>query len=134
MTTAKAADPFELNGLTLTPEQIEELAPLQKKAQAKPKSRLRSAGSRTKFVMLPYQQTLVVAGQLGNAPLAVLVELANQAFKTHRNTVALTNTALRSVGISRHAKLRALRQLEEAGVIAVSWRERRSPLVTILWK
>jgi hypothetical protein len=84
--------------------------------------------------MLPYEQTLNLAGHLRNAPLAVLVELARQVFKAHQHTVPLTNTVLRSIGISRHAKLRALRQLEEAGLIGVSWRKRQSPLVTILWE
>jgi hypothetical protein len=126
--TDKTANPF-----ALTPEDIAELAPRQKKSSpSKPASRS-ARRSQTKFIMLPYEQTLAAAGRLGNAPLAVLVELAHQVFKTHQNTVPLTNAALRSVGISRHAKLHALCQLEEVGVIAVSWREKRSPLVTVLW-
>jgi hypothetical protein len=66
--------------------------------------------------------------------LAVLIELAHQSFKEHENTVALTKRALRSAGIRARAKLRALRQLEKAGLIAVSWHGKRSPRVTILWK
>jgi hypothetical protein len=79
-------------------------------------------------------QTLGLAGRLRDAPMAVLVELAYQAFKTHKNPVPLTNAALRSVGIRRDAKLRALRQLEADELIAVEWRGRKSPLITILWE
>ena len=127
MTTCPADLP-DLNGLALPPEQIAELAPLQKISQP------RLTRARTKFVQLPYEQVLQAAGQLQNAHLAVLVELAHQMFKTHQNPVPLTNMALRSVGVSRMAKLRALRQLEAVGLVAVAWRGRKRPLVTVLWK
>jgi hypothetical protein len=132
-------DPFDQNRLALTPEQIVELAPLQKKP-AKPRSTqsvrpVRLATRRTgRFVQLPYEQALAAAGQIRSAPLAVLIELSYRVFKTQQNPVTLANKTLRSVGISHDAKTRALRQLEAAG-LAVSWRGRgKSPLVTILWK
>ena len=85
------------------------------------------------FVQLDYERTLVVAGKLQNAHLAVLIELAYQSFKTHRNTVLLPNTRFRSVGISPDAKVRALRQLEAIGMISADWRGgRKTPLVTLL--
>jgi hypothetical protein len=121
-------DPFDLEHLALTPKDVADLAPLQKKP---PPAKLTS---RTKFVKLPYEQTLALAGRLRDAPMAVLVELAYQAFKTHKNPVPLANAALRSVGIRRDAKLRALRQLEADELIAVEWRGRKSPLITILWE
>ena len=116
-----------LDEISLTPEQVAELAPLQKKV-----SRPRPA--RAKFVQLPYELTLQAAGKLQNAQLAVLVELAHLRFKTHENPVPLTNTALRAAGIRRDVKLRALRQLREVGLVEVSWRGKKSPLVTILWE
>ena len=83
---------------------------------------------------LPYERTLAAAGRLGDAPLAVLIELAYQAFKTHRNVVPLANAALRSVGVSPDAKVRALRRLEANGMVAVDWRGgKKTPLVTLLW-
>lgn len=135
MTAAKIADPFDVGNLALTAEQIAELAPSQKKptSESKRKARPQSAPSRTKFVMLPYEQVLVTAGRLRCAPLAVLVELAHQVFKTHRNPVALPNAALRDAGITRQAKTRALRELEKGGMVVVAWRGRRCPLVTVLW-
>ena len=79
--------PTELNldEITLTPEQVAELAPLQKVSQPKPRL------ARAKFVQLPYEETLQAAGELQNAQLAVLVELAHLRFKTHENPVPLAN-------------------------------------------
>ena len=112
-----------------------ELAVVMAEARRQLRPRRRSHPAKPEaFVMLPYERTLATAGRLGNAPLAVLVELAYQAFKTHRNVVPLANAALRSVGVSRLAKLRALRQLEASGLVAVGRRGKgRSPLVTLLW-
>ena len=121
----------DLNGLVLTQGQVAELAPLQKVAQLREKARPQS---QAKFVILPYKQTLRTAGQLQNAQLAVLVELARLRFKLNQNPVPLQNTALQTAGITRWAKNRALRKLEEAGMVSVSWRGQKSPLVTMRWK
>ena len=124
-----SGDPLELGKFTFTPEQIAELTPLQKKS-AKARAARRTGA---KFVMLPYERTLAAAGQLGNAPLAVLVELAYRAFKTRQNPVPLSNKALQAVGISHDAKTRALQQLEAAGLVRITKRGRgKSPLVTII--
>lgn len=86
------------------------------------------------FVKLPYGSAMAIAGQTRNALLAVLVELAHRRFKLHQNTVPLGNAALRAAGISHDAKLRALRQLEADGMVAVDWRGgKRTPHVTLLW-
>jgi hypothetical protein len=123
-------DPARLPKLAgLTAEQIAELTPLQKSPQLKEPRR-----SRTKFVILPYEQTLQAAGQLQNAQLAVLVEIAHQVFKTHQNPAPLPNMALRAAGLSRKTKLRVLRQFEEAGLVTVTWRGRKCPLVSIRQK
>jgi hypothetical protein len=119
----------DLGGLALTPEQVAELAPLQKVSQPR-----QARSARAKFVKLPYEQILLAAGELQNAQLVVLVELAHLKFKMHQNPVPLSNTALRSAGMSRMAKLRALRQLQKAGLVRVSWRGQKCPLVTILWE
>jgi hypothetical protein len=58
--------------------------------------------------------------------------LVHQARKTGRSTVAVPNGALVKYGISRKIKYLALQQYEKAGVIAVEWRPRKTPLVTLL--
>jgi hypothetical protein len=119
----------DLGELALTPEQVAELAPLQKVSQPR-----QARSARAKFVKLPYEQTLLAAGELQHAQLAVLVELSHLMFKMHQNPVPLSNTALRSAGMSRMAKLRALRQLEAVGLVKVTRRGQKSPLVTALWE
>jgi|SRR5208337_274867 len=120
---------LDLSELALTREQVAELAPLQKKvSQTQPRL------ARAKFVQLPYELTIRAAGELRNAQLAVLVELTHLRFKMHQNPVPLSNNALQAVGIRRDVKLRALQQLQKAGLVRVSWRRQKCPLVTILWK
>ena len=97
-----AAGELDLNEITLTPEQVAELAPLQRVSQPKPRL------ARAKFVQLPYEETLQAAGELQNSQLAVLVELAHSRFKMHQNPVPLSNKALRAAGLSRVAKIASL--------------------------
>jgi hypothetical protein len=124
-------DPFDMGKMALDAKTIAELMPFQKSSASKPR---RQARAKAKFVILPYEQALAAAGQMKCAPLAVLIELAYQIFKHKQSRVALTNSALRSIGISYKAKLRALRQLEAAGLVKVTWAgRRRSPRVTVLW-
>jgi hypothetical protein len=128
--------PFDAKKLQLTKGLQEELFAAQaaRAAAEGPRKLKRRAEKGAKFVMLPYQQTLAAAGRMKCAVLAVLVELAYQRFKTRKGEVVLSNSALRSIGVSHKAKLRALCQLEASGMIEVAWRgERRSPRVTILW-
>jgi len=125
----------------MTPEQIAEIHGLQEagsklerfKSHAKLQPKRVSSRSEA-FVQLPYEKGLEVAG-FGDASMAVLIELAHLAFKTHQSQVLLANAALQAVGVSPDAKVRALRRLEGAGMVGVDWRgPGRSPLVTLLWK
>jgi hypothetical protein len=122
-----ADDPFDLDALRLMPELAAKLA------EASPKGRPRKPARPEAFVKLPYRLALTAAGRR-DASLAVLVELTYRAFKTHRNQVPLGNAVLRSVGVSRDAKLRALRRLEADGMVSVDWRGgKKTPSVTLLW-
>lgn len=127
--------PFDAKELQLTKELQEELFAAQAARAAKegPRKLKRRTEKGAEFAMLPYGQTLAAAGWMKCAPLAVLIELSYQVFKTHKLEVVLSNSTLRSIGISHWAKNRALRQLEAAGMVAVDWRARRSPLVTVRW-
>jgi hypothetical protein len=44
----------------------------------------------------------------------------------------LANAALRLMGVNRFAKQRALLELEALGLIGVEWRDKKSPIVTVL--
>src|SRR5208283_6047192 len=111
-------DPFDLENLRLTPEKIAEIEGARAKLQ--PARQLQRAKTGI-FVKLPYERILAAAGELQNAQLAVLVELAYQVFRTHNTEVLLTNRAFRSTGLSHDAKVRALRRLEAVGLIKVDW-------------
>lgn len=127
-------DPFDLAKLKLTPEQITELAPFQKKSKPKPRLPRSRRQAGTLFVQLPYERALTAAGRLGHAPMAVLIEIGYLAFKAHGKPVPVANGTLAAVGIDHEAKTRALRQLEKAGVVTVIWRGNgRSPLVSLRW-
>jgi hypothetical protein len=121
---------FNLDAYRLTPEQAAKLAEASSKIQ--PKKRLHPAKPEA-FVQLPYKLALTAAGRR-DASLAVLVELAYQAFKTHQNVVPLANARPQSVGIGPDAKVRALRHLEADGLVSVDWcGGRKTPHVTLLW-
>ena len=61
----------------------------------------------------------------------VALYLLNKAsFSTH---VTLSTAALQRRGVSRNGKRSALRQLREAGLIAVEEQPRKSPIVTVRW-
>jgi hypothetical protein len=122
--------PFDIEKLLLSPEMVVSMNEAWRRLQAEH----RQASKAGHFVKLPYEQTLVAAGKLGSSELAVLVELAYQAFRTHKTEVPLPNKALRSVGVSPDAKVRTLRRLEATGMVKVDWRGgSKTPLVTLLW-
>ena len=127
---------FDAKEIALTQELQDEIGAAQAARVATEASRkLKRRARRVEFVMLPYAQTMRAAGKVkSSAALAVVVELAYQLFKTHKPEVALSNSMLRSVGVSHWAKIRALRQLEAAGMVSVDWKARKTPLVTVLWE
>lgn len=125
------SDPFDLSKMALDAKLIAELMPFQKTSAA---AKLKRRSQRVEFVMLPYAQTMAVAGKVKSfAALAVMVELAYQVFKTKKTEVVLSNFMLHSVGISHKAKLRALRQLENRWHGRGRLEKAKKPLVTILW-
>jgi hypothetical protein len=132
---SKPNNGFDAKKVALTRQLQEEIFAAQAaRAAAEAPRKLKRRARRVEFVMLPYAQTMRVAGRVKSfAALAVMVELAYQVFKNHKSEVVLSNAMLRSVGISRKTKLLALRQLEAAGAVKVDWEARKSPRVTVLW-
>jgi hypothetical protein len=66
------------------------------------------------------------------AVLACLYELWFTNFK--KNPVELSSVGFRSFGISRASKMRALKALEESGLITIQMRNNRCPSVTLNWE
>jgi hypothetical protein len=83
-----------------------------------------------------YEPSLELAKSARNALVAVMAILRKRAKYNQRfkggSPVELGNGTLGALGFDKNAKNRALKQMEEAGLIKVTWRERKSPLVKIL--
>jgi DNA-binding MarR family transcriptional regulator len=75
---------------------------------------------------------LCQAASLSGKALHVAVALRFLAGLNKSNGVALSGRVLKDLGVSRHASYRALRALEEAGLIFVERHSGRNPFVTIV--
>ena len=76
-----------------------------------------------------YGPSLEIASHAGNALLAVV------AIIRHRNKgepFVFGNVTMKELGFRREDKINALKELEAKGFVRVEWRNRRSPLVTVL--
>ena len=88
------------------------------------------------FARIPHDKALAIYRHLtDSAAWVVLTELDRLILKRRgKNPVRLESSRLRSVGVVGRTRMRALRQLEAAGVIRVERRKRGlSPWVTHLW-
>jgi hypothetical protein len=82
-------------------------------------------------VRLQWAAKASIATNTGKA--MVWVWLTYKAWQTKHSTFVVPNSGgLAEYGITSKVKLAALRQLEAAGLIAVKWRSRKSPIVTLL--
>ena len=78
------------------------------------------------LLKLPYDLTPIA--KLRNAQLAVLMELYHVHYKRKINPVPLSNKNLSTVGISRKRKMKALNDLQNAGLIILSATAREAQL------
>jgi hypothetical protein len=115
-------DPFDMKNLRLTPEG----APLAKGLDEKVKSTRKAH----EFVMVPkiWREELKKARHMAAALVAH--ELLRRAWREDSGVVTLPN----GWGISRERKRRGLMELERLGLVAVEWRLRKSPLVTVRFR
>jgi hypothetical protein len=114
----------DLDALRRDGEQLK----LQSKANNK-----RSRSGET-FARIPHDRGRRLYKKIDAAAWAILIELDWLILISKgKNPIRLTNERLYDIGMSRNAKLKALRQLESAGVIKVERQEREAVLVTHLW-
>jgi hypothetical protein len=86
-----------------------------------------------KFARIPYERARKLFRHIGGPAWLLLIELDRLIFTKKRNPIKLTTEALKSSGLTRWQKERALRRLERAGIIRVERKRGRCPLVTHLW-
>lgn len=88
---------------------------------------------RDKFAMVPLWWAEQASQAMETPQAMLLVWLIHLAWEAQGPTFRLPNSRLRDRGVSRFVKGRALRQLEEAGLIQVAREEGKSPTVTLLY-
>jgi len=116
------SDPFDLNSLRLPADHVV----VEKRVEPR-KIRERQ----DKFIKLPWTWVEKLTGA-GGQTWAVAAHLLFMEFKQKTNTFKVANGMLRMDGVPAESKRRALRDLERRGLIAVQWRARKSPTVTLL--
>jgi hypothetical protein len=124
-------DSFNLESLRVSPEQIAawkaEGTTKVKTPSSKPLKRI--------WCKFDYDQQLALAKKTRIAGYVVQAEIHRLWFKSINKTqpIALGNSVFEELGFNRHAKNRALRDLEAVGSITVEWRKQKSPLVTVIY-
>jgi hypothetical protein len=119
---------FDLEEFRLKPEDIKALAPksaaaIRQSSRPKPTKQPKCTD---KFAIVPiWWAARAVADGGINPGFLVCVDLLHRAWRAKGKPFAMPN----SVGVDPRTKIRTLRALEKAGLIAVEWRERKSPLV-----
>jgi hypothetical protein len=121
-------DDFDPDNFRLPPELAAVLT------KAKPKRGNNKPPRRTEpFLQVPHKALVAGSAVLHSSKqFLVWLYVFHRVWADKSNTVTVANTTLNSWGVRRDQKTQALRLLEGAGLIAVQWRERRSPLVTLL--
>jgi hypothetical protein len=75
--------------------------------------------------------SLKLAQNRKNALLAVVTIVRDRHFRNRGKPFPLGNLTMQGLGFDRRDKIKALRQLEEEGLIQVEWRDRKSPIITV---
>ena len=89
------------------------------------------ARRRRHFVRVPWTWVERLRGARGSTYRLALI-LLYLHWKGNGEPIKLANGMLQIDGVSRHAKWRALNELERRGMIVVERRHRRSPLIQVL--
>lgn len=85
------------------------------------------------FLVVPDDWLDVLNAVPGRHAYRLMLGLTRISWRQKSATVKVTNKLFLDCRMDRHTKLETLRRLEQAGLISVEWRPRRSPLVTILF-
>ena len=92
----------------------------------------RIARRRKRFVKLPWTWIERLDKAKSTTTHRLAYRLLNLNFQSHGAPFKLPNGMLGIDGITRFAKYRALRELEELGLIVVERRPKRSPIIRLL--
>jgi hypothetical protein len=111
---------YDLVALRLPPEMMSERRVTPKKI----------AKRRLHWVKFPLTWCAQMKGATGQT-YRVAIFLLYLHWKGKGEPIKLANGMLKEDGVSRHAKRRALIDLERRGLVSVEWRPKKSPIVTL---
>ena len=120
-------DNFDPEALRLPAGVVAKLATAAAKKSAGKSKRPR----RELFLQVPHKALVAGSKVLGGKRLLVWLYIHHRMWADKATTVTIGNKTLSEWGVNRKMKYSALRKLEEAGLVSISWRERLSPLVTV---
>lgn len=85
------------------------------------------------FIVIPDEWLNLLDAVPGRHAYRLMLRLMRISWRLKSATVKVTKKVFLDCRMDRHTKLETLRRLEQAGLISVEWRPRKSPLVTILF-
>jgi hypothetical protein len=85
------------------------------------------------FLMIPYDWIDLLDAIPTRHAHRLMLRLMRISWRLKSATIKVTNRMFLDWKMDRHTKSETLRRLEQAGLISVEWRPRKSPLVTILF-
>ena len=97
-------------------------------AAAKPKNPVL-----TQFLVIPDDWLDALDAMPGRHAYRMMFRLMRISWRLKSATIKVTNKIFLDCKMDRHTKLETLRRLEQAKLVSVEWRHRKSPLVTILF-
>jgi hypothetical protein len=117
------SDPFDVDKLALTDEQVRErLAIVPRKIRKQ----------RQQFIKVPWVWAERLAKAHYAATYRVALHVLHQHWKKHGEPFTLANGDVGWVGVSPRQKWRALGELEQLGLVRIERRPRKSPRITIV--
>jgi hypothetical protein len=84
------------------------------------------------YVKVPLKTAARAFAAVNCQKAMVYLWLVHQAAKTGKRTIPVPSEALTKYGVPRETKRRALRQLEDGGLISLEQQPRKTPFATLL--
>jgi hypothetical protein len=125
--------PINLDDFEIKPEHLATLKPgtgIVRKSPPRPKT-VSGIKRRDAFAIVPLWWAEQAAKAGRNVNLLVCVNLVYRAWRAKGRAGEKSFVMPNSKGVDRGTKIRTLRALERAGLIAVEWRARKSPIITL---
>jgi hypothetical protein len=122
------SEAFDPEALRLSPEIAAQIG-------KKPAGQQRQKQPRRTEPFLQIQHRAIIAASHilpGTKQFLVWLYIHHRVWADKTKTVLVGNKTLDQWGVGRKEKIKALHRLESGGLISVQWRERLSPLVTLL--